>query len=211
MFTHLDPDHIEGIRVVEQIALDFRSWTAYPAKQIELLLPKELEIPMRRISSQYGSVLDFYERSGLVRLHLFDDFVDVKDVRVRGLAVDRGSQVSFVYVFEHQGRRVVYAPCDLKPFPEHRHEVYDADLLVIQPGMFEGGLKHGFVYPADHISRRTLYTFSETLELAQRLRAEGVLCVHLEEYWNRSYDDYRTIECTNKQLRFAYDGMRVFV
>lgn len=105
MFTHFDPDHVEGITVVEQIALDFRIWAVYAAKQIELLLPKELEIRMRRIGLHYGSVLDFYEWSGFVRLHPFDE----------------------------------------------------------------------------------------------------------EEYWNRSYDVCRAIECTNKQLRFAYDGMRVFV
>ncbi len=38
-FTHLDPDHVEGFRVVEQIALDFRTWHAYAEKQICLLLP----------------------------------------------------------------------------------------------------------------------------------------------------------------------------
>jgi len=32
LFTHLDPDHVEGFRVVEQITLDFRTWRAYPDK-----------------------------------------------------------------------------------------------------------------------------------------------------------------------------------
>ena len=38
-FTHLDLDHVEGFRVVEQITLDFRTWEAYPKKHIRLLLP----------------------------------------------------------------------------------------------------------------------------------------------------------------------------
>jgi phosphoribosyl 1,2-cyclic phosphate phosphodiesterase len=42
ILTHLDPDHVEGLRVVEQITLDFRSWRAYPQKQICLLLPEQL-------------------------------------------------------------------------------------------------------------------------------------------------------------------------
>ena len=66
---------------------------------------------------------------------------------------------------------MVYAPCDIKPFPEEREEVQRADLLVIQPGIFEEGLKHGFKYPVDHISRTTLYTFEETMALADRIRA----------------------------------------
>ncbi len=99
----------------------------------------------------------------------------------------------------------------LKPFPEHRHEVQQADLLIIQPGIFEEGLKHGFRYPAEHISRTTLYTFEQTLHLATRLKARRVLFVHLEEYWNRSYDDYRALEPKNQRVRFAYDGMQLAV
>ena len=48
-FTHLDPDHVEGFRVVEQLALDFRNWRAYPEKQIFLLLPESLGVELREI------------------------------------------------------------------------------------------------------------------------------------------------------------------
>jgi phosphoribosyl 1,2-cyclic phosphate phosphodiesterase len=211
MLTHLDPDHIEGLRVVEQIALDFRTWRAYPEKQICLLLPEPLVEPLSRVSSQYGPSLDFYLDSGFVRLEVFQETVDVGDVHVTAIPVDRGRQVSHVYVFSKAGRRVVYAPCDIKPFPEERDEVRRADLLIIQPGIFETGLKHGFKYPADHISRTTLYTFEQTLALARRIEAEKVLLVHLEEYWNRSYDDYLALESSHRNIRFAYDGMEVRV
>lgn len=60
MFTHLDPDHIEGIRVVEQVALDFRSWRGYPNRRITLLLPEAMEGPARGLRTQYGPILDFY-------------------------------------------------------------------------------------------------------------------------------------------------------
>jgi phosphoribosyl 1,2-cyclic phosphate phosphodiesterase len=119
--------------------------------------------------------------------------------------------LSFVYVFEKSGRKVVYAPCDIKPFPEHRNEVQQADLLIIQPGIFEEGLKHSFRYPDEHISRTTLYTFEQTMDLATRLQAKRVLFVHLEEYWNRSYDDYCALESNNQRIRFAYDGMQLTV
>jgi len=210
-FTHLDPDHTEGFRVVEQIALDFRTWRAYPEKQICLLLPEQLAEPLREIRSQYGPLLDFYQESGFVRLHLFRDRIEVGGMGITAIPVDRGRQTSFVYVFEKSGRKVVYAPCDIKPFPEHRKEVQQADLLIIQPGIFEKGLKHGFRYPPEHVSRTTLYTYEQTLELAARIQAKKVLFVHLEEYWNRSHDDYRALESKNKAIRFAYDGMQVTV
>jgi phosphoribosyl 1,2-cyclic phosphate phosphodiesterase len=211
ILTHLDPDHVEGLRVAEQIALDFRTWKAYPEKQVCLLLPEELAGRIRDIRSQYGPVIDFYRDSGFLRLKPFRDSVEVKDTRITAIAVDRGSQFGFVYAFDRSGRRVVYAPCDIKPFPEHREEVRRADLLVIQPGIFERRLKHGFSYPADHISRTTLYTYEETLALAARLEARRVLFVHLEEYWNRSYDDYLALESGDGKVRFAYDGMQLTV
>jgi len=209
MLTHLDPDHVEGLRVVEQITLDFRTWQAYPEKQICLLLPEQLGQRIRAIQSQYGPLIDFYQQRGFVRPMLFHGQVEIGNVRITAIPVDRGSQIAFVYVFEKSGCRMVYAPCDFKPFPEHRTEVQRPDLLVIQPGIFESGLKHHFKYPPDHLSRTTLYTFEQTLELATRVEARKVLFVHLEEYWNRSYDDYRALE--SDAVRFAYDGMQVNV
>jgi phosphoribosyl 1,2-cyclic phosphate phosphodiesterase len=210
-FSHLDPDHVEGFRVVEQIALDFRTWRAYPQKSICLLIPQQLGKRLGSLQSQYGPLIDFYSESGFVQLELFEEKVEIDGVRITAVPVDRGRQVAFIYVFEKSGRRIVYAPCDNKPFPEHRSEVQNADLLIIQPGIFETGLKHRFRYPSDHISRTTLYTFEQTRDLAARVQAKKVLFVHLEEYWNRSYDDYCALETNNPRIRFAYDGMQVTV
>ena len=209
MFSHLDPDHVEGFRVVEQISLDFRTWCAYPEKQICLLLPELLSGRIKNIQSQYGSIIEFYQKSGFIRLTLFQDNIKIEDVQITAIPVDRGSQIAFVYVFQKAGRKVVYAPCDMKPFPEQRSEVQNPDLLIIQPGIFEEGLKHDFEYPADHISRTTLYTFEQTLALAARIEARKVVFVHLEEYWNRSYDDYLALESKNQGFSFAYDGMQL--
>ncbi|MBU0514184.1 MAG: hypothetical protein KJ621_05370 [Proteobacteria bacterium] len=211
LLTHLDPDHVEGLRVVEQIALDFRSWEAYPKKRIELLLPVELDGRINDIRSWYGPVMDFYEKQGFIQRKVFQDSCRLGDLEVFALGVDRGSHRVFIYVFDQGGRRAVYAPCDLKPFPEDRPEVRDPDLLLIQPGIFETGLRHDFVYPPDHVSRTTLYTFTETLDLARRLGAKQTVFVHLEEYWHRGYDDYRALEEDLNNVRFAYDGLELTV
>ncbi|MDY6987797.1 MAG: MBL fold metallo-hydrolase [Thermodesulfobacteriota bacterium] len=211
LFTHLDPDHVEGSRVVEHITLDFRTWQAYPGQQIQLVLPEKLNNRLKDIQSIYGPLIDYYEEQGFVKRTPFQDTIEIGELKLTGIPIDRGSQWSYIYVFEKRGRKMVYAPCDIKPFPEDRAEVLGADLLVIQPGIFEDGLKHGFIYGEDHISRRTLYTFEETLALARRIRADHVLFIHLEEYWNRSHDDYVALEATLDNARFAYDGMHVTV
>jgi phosphoribosyl 1,2-cyclic phosphate phosphodiesterase len=209
MFTHLDPDHTEGFRVVEQITLDFRTWRAFPGKHVRLVLPRFLQGQLQDIRSPYGPLIDYYESRGFVRSFPFSDRTEIGNLRVTAIPVDRGDTKSFIYVFDSKDRRLVYAPCDIRPFPEKRDEVQGADLLVIQPGIFEEGLRHGFRYPEDHVSRTTLYTFEETLALAERIRAEKVLFTHLEEYWNRSHDDYLALQENFKNVQFAYDGMRV--
>jgi phosphoribosyl 1,2-cyclic phosphate phosphodiesterase len=208
MFSHLDPDHMEGIRVVEQIALDFRSWKAYPERRIRLMIPEYLYDRLKKISSAYGPLINYYEKIGVVETETFEECIEIGNTKVTAIGVDRGSQIAFIYVFEKQGNKIVYAPCDIKPFPETRSEVQKADLLVIQPGIFESGLKHGFIYPPDHISRTTLYTFEETLALSRRIKANRVLFIHLEEYWNRSYDDYQKIAMHHDRIEFAHDGTR---
>lgn len=210
-FTHLDPDHVEGFRVVEQIALDFRTWRAYPEKQICLLLPEALNENIKKLSSQYGPVIDFYRERGFVKLEPFRDQAQVGDVQITAIPVEQRSQPVFIYVFEKSGVKVVYAPCDIKPFPEHRDEVQRPDILITQPGIFEEGLKHGFKYPAEHITRKNLYTFAQTMSLAKRLQAKEVIFTHLEEHWNRSYDDYCALETKHPGIRFAYDGMQLTV
>ena len=211
LFTHLDPDHVEGFRVVEQITLYFRTWKAYKGKKIRLILPRVLMDRIVDIRSIYGPLIDFYVAQGFVECIGFDQGTRIGETEVTAIPIDRGSQTSFVYVFERRGTRIVYAPCDIKPFPEERKDVHGADLLVIQPGIFGDNLKHGFNYPRDHISRKTLYTFEETVALARRIRAEKVLFVHMEEYWNRSYDDYQAIQKELNNIQFAYDGMQVTV
>jgi phosphoribosyl 1,2-cyclic phosphate phosphodiesterase len=211
IFSHLDPDHVEGFRVAEQIALDFRSWRAYPEKQIRLIIPELLRERLRGIQSAYGPLIDFYQSQGFVKCTPFPNKITIGKINITAIPVDRGSQFSFIYVFEKKGQRIVYAPCDIKPFPEKMVEVQRANLLVIQPGIFEDGLKHGFVYDDNHISRTTLYTFEQTIALARRIRAEQVLFVHLEEYWNRSHDDYVTLEKRYKNIRFAYDEMHLTI
>lgn len=211
LFTHLDPDHVEGFRVVEQIALDFRTWRAYSGKCIRLILPEALSARLGELRCLYGPVMDFFERQGFVQRITFQEAIRVHALWIKAVPVPRGSQVSFIYAFQKNGRKLVYAPCDIKPFPEEREELGRPDLLVIQPGIFEKGLKHRFHYPKDHISRKTLYTFEETLALGRRIRAKKILFTHLEEYWNRGDDDYRALEREFPNVRFAYDGMTVTV
>jgi len=133
LFTHLDPDHIEGFRVVEQITLDFRTWTAYPDKKIHLTIPETLHDLLESVRSVYGPILDFYEAQGFIVFNTFKENIRIGNIELTAIPVDRGDQISFVYSLKNDNKKIVYAPCDIKPFPIRRKEVYNADLLIIQP------------------------------------------------------------------------------
>ena len=47
------------------------------------------------------------------------------------------------------------------------------------------------------------------LMFTHHLDPDHILFIHLEEFWNRSYDDYCAIDEKFDNIRFAYDGMRV--
>ena len=211
LFTHVDPDHVEGFRVVEQVALDFRSWTAYPQKQIHLLIPGYLRKDINNICSVHGPFIDFYENSGFIKIINFESRFELDTVSLKAIPVFRYNEVSSIFVFQSGSMKMVYAPCDIKPFPIDRKEVLNPDILVIQPGIFEKGLKHGFIYEKNNISRTTLYTFEESLEISRVIDAGKTVFTHLEEYWNRSYDDYLAIQREYEKILFAYDGMRLTV
>ncbi|MBF0235648.1 MAG: hypothetical protein HQK65_21830 [Desulfamplus sp.] len=211
IFTHLDPDHTEGFRIVEQASLDFRSWKAYPDKQITLVLPETLMDRIRNIHSAYGSMIDFYIQQGFIRIHSFDQIIQLGSILIEALSVPRDDHFAYIYIFKQNNKKLIYAPCDIKPFPIDHPEVMDADLLVIQPGIFETGLKHDFLYPSNHISRTTLYTFEDTLKLANDIRSRQILFVHLEEYWNRGYDEYVALEKQFDNISFASDNMHLII
>jgi len=211
MFSHLDPDHVEGLRVLEQITLDFRSWQAYPEKQIAFIAPGPLVAEFKKLRTVYGSVFDFYVDQGFIELVEFEHEIRINDILIQSVPIERGDELSYAYVFRADRKKAVYAPCDIKPFPEESPALKGADVLFIQPGIFNSGLKHGFAYPDDHISRKTLYTYEETLALAERIEAKNIVFLHLEEYWNRSYDDYLKLEADHAHVKFAYDGMEIHI
>jgi phosphoribosyl 1,2-cyclic phosphate phosphodiesterase len=49
------------------------------------------------------------------------------------------------------------------------------------------------------------------MELAEHIGAREILFIHLEEYWNKSHDDYQAIAEEHAGIRFAFDGMAVHI
>ena len=107
-------------------------------------------------------------------------------VRATLVPVDETGRVT-VFVFEQAGRRLVYAPCDVKPFPSS--PLFEgADCLVVGNTVIGDVLKDGFVLGAGNPLRQELFTLEEIVCLKERLQIPDVVMTHLEEDWGKSYD-----------------------
>lgn len=113
-----------------------------------------------------------------------------------------------VFVISSNGKKIIYAPCDVKPFPESE-KFQDADVLIIGNTIVGDVLKDGFVLKEDNPLRNELFTLVEIDSIRKQYRIKKVIITHLEEDWGKSYDDYRELERELDSVYFAYDGLKI--
>ncbi len=134
-------------------------------------------------------------------MSLLDKTIQLGDINLSILPCGDAS----IFVFKSQGKTVVYAPCDVKPFT-HDDLLYDADVLILGNTVIGEILKEGRVLAQDSFMRQDLFSMAEVAELKDKYRFKRVIMTHLEEDWGKSYDDYKIIE-KGGLVEFAYDGM----
>lgn len=208
LYSHCDSDHTMGMRVIEQLKMD---WLAVsvggkPEHPIEVAsLPTILD-DIKKQGTRYGSALSYYEARGLVYIREIHSFMD-KDILIELVPVDEQEHVT-IFVISSNGKKIIYAPCDVKPFPVSE-KFQDADVLVIGNTIVGEVLKDGFVLGKDNPLRQELFTLDEIAGIRKRYGIKEVIITHLEEDWGKSYDDYRELEKELNGIRFAYDGLRI--
>ena len=168
-------------------------------------LPVILE-EVKQQGTKYGSVLAYYEAKGLIRTNAIRAFRK-GSLLIELVSVDAGEHVT-VFVISSHGRKVIYAPCDVKPFPESER-FQNADVLIIGNTIVGDILKDGFVLEEDNPLREELFTLDEIDDIRRQYGIKEVIITHLEEDWGKSYDDYKKLEGELKSIRFAYDGMEI--
>ena len=208
VYTHSDPDHTLGMRIFEQLRLE---WLDYyektpPHSPVEVCATPEVMETLNGIGIGYGAILDYYVKMGLADRKLIIEPLYVGNIKITAVPVGKNKSVS-VFMFEENGRKVIYAPCDCKPFPMEE-SMLDADLLIIGNTFVGDTLKNGRAVGADHPLRQELHSIEDVLELKRILSIKDVIVTHIEEDWGKSYDDYIALE-NQYGVKFAYDGMVV--
>lgn len=210
LYSHCDPDHTMGMRVIEQLKMDWLALSVGKGIQSPIkvaALPTILEdVKLQR--TRYGSALDYYVKRGLVTAKACCS-LEAGGIRVEMVAADDAEHVA-VFVISDAHGKAIYAPCDVKPFPDSE-KFYGADLLIIGNTIIGDRLKDGFMLAADNPLREELFVMEEVLALQEKYRIREVIVTHIEEDWGKSYDAYKALEKEYANVRFAYDGMVVMV
>jgi phosphoribosyl 1,2-cyclic phosphate phosphodiesterase len=197
-----------GIRVIEQLKLD---WLAHSIGRtceqpiIVGALPQVVDhLVCQR--TRYGSMLEYYESMNLAHIHKIRT-LDTGKIHIDFVPVDI-SEIVTVFIISDENRKVIYAPCDVKPFPESILFT-EADVLIIGDTIIGEILKDGFVLGENNDLRNELFVMEEVIALKEKYQIKKVVITHLEEDWGKSFDDYLVLPKQYEGIEFAYDGMLI--
>lgn len=211
-YTHWHPDHTFGMRIVERMYkfwLDMFVHGKKPRNKAKVCAASKVMEDLKSMGYKGGTFLQYYEKSGLidpVELESKKPFC-IGSVKVTPFETLTTYCYSTVFLIQEGRKRVVYAPCDVKPFPETT-DMENLDLLIIGSFHPEGPLKEGLTISRNNPLRKELFSLEEITELAGRLKAKKTMITHIEEEWGKTYDEYKQLE-DEYDLEFAFDGLKL--
>jgi len=205
LYSHWDPDHTLGIRVFEQLRLNWAqiSIGIENDNPINLYaLPNVCE-DIKGIKNKHGSFLEYYQNvRNLVRLQPIESFLMIGNIKITLVPVGEAT----IFVFEQDTEKIIYAPCDVKPFPDNEI-FYNSDLMIIGNTLPVDTIKDGFYVTDDNPLKEELFVMSEIVAIKDKYNIQEVIMTHLEEDWGLSYTDYEELAKQYNNISFAYDGM----
>lgn len=207
LFSHVDPDHTLGIRVFEQLRLNWLEVSEGKEcdNPIKVLATENVMSDINSIQFIFGSYLDYYEKTrNLIKRININNHIYIEGIKISCINVNH----STIFVFEDSNKKFIYAPCDVKPFPNHEI-LKNADVLLIGNTVVGNVLKDRFILKDNNPLLKELFTIDEIQTIKREYNIKKVIITHLEEDWGKSYDDYVELENQYDGIKFAYDGMEI--
>lgn len=207
LFSHVDPDHTLGFRVFEQLRLNWLEVSEGKEckNPINVYAMEHVMSDINSIQFKFGTYLDYYENTrNLIKRDIINKSMYIEDIKISCIKVNHAT----VFVFEENDKKVIYAPCDVKPFPNDEI-LKNAELLIIGNTVVGDILKGGFILKEDNPLRKELFSLDEIQNIKRQYNIKNVIITHLEEDWGKSYDDYLELENKYSGIKFAYDGMEI--
>ena len=184
LFSHMDPDHVLGMRVFEHMRLNWFEISEGKecTSPINVFAMKHVMEDINSIKSKFGSYLDYYENiRNLIKRNIVEDYIYLKDIKLTFVSVGSAT----VFVFEQNDKKVIYAPCDVKPFPQ-KDIFKNTDIMIIGNTVVGEILKEGYVLKEGNSILYELFTMKEIKNLKNKYNIKKVVITHLEEDWGKS-------------------------
>ena len=198
--SHKDPDHTRGIRVVEGMYYDHKKET--PLKTVSFFtLPEVID----DTNNMMGNTLKFYEKViNVIKIEGCQG-KEINNIKITLLDNYPSERLHIAnYVFEKDGKKLIYACCNAKPFREY-DEYYNADVLIISMiDLTRIDNPNREPYKFDN----ELFTFEEIDEIKKKYNIKRVICTHIDCNWGNTYDVLHEYELKH-DIEFAYDGMEI--
>jgi len=210
LYSHWDPDHTLGMRIIEQLRLQWLDFyeNKKPENPLTIYCSNGVMQDINGIQNTHGSFMDYYEYMGLIKRKIVINKLSFKNnINVTFIPIPEEKNVD-IFMFEQNGKKLLYAPCDCKEFPENEN-IYNTDILLIGNTFVGNVLKNNTVIYKEHLLRKELYSMEDIMEIKKRYNIKNVIITHLEEDWGKSYDDYKNLENEYENIIFAYDGMEI--
>jgi phosphoribosyl 1,2-cyclic phosphate phosphodiesterase len=194
--SHWHPDHTMGIRIFETMNYGFG---IKPSQKSILYVSKETA---KSLAKFLPSFISLYEKRKIIETTNIKEgeAIEFENLKITPYTIPKSD--TFIFKLRDREKVAIYAPCDIGNFPL-RKELMKPDLLILHLGYFKE-----IVPPTLEISEEE-ESFDDNLRLIKRLEAKKTVFMHIEEVWDRSFDDYRRMEYQLKEfnIKFAYDGM----
>ncbi len=211
IYSHWHPDHVMGRRIIESLTAD---WLHYPPqnKSPDVYLPEQVAKDFTMFLGS-GDHLAFFKEQGYANVK---ELVDGQSVTLNGTIVTPFRlEEEYVYAFmlEGEGKRVLIAIDELNNW-QPKEAMKRVDVAILPVGIFEHHPLTGErIFQKDHPVLQEEATFTETLEVIEKLQAKKVLLTHIEELNQLTYQELKKLEAKARkqgfEIEFAYDTQRI--
>ena len=209
-YTHWHPDHTLGARIIEIMNTKWSEnmeWRMEAKHKTQVYMPKFV---YSEIMERFGAFFDFWNFIGIAEVHEFEDAVQCGNVKVEPIvmkSMHRTVTHSTVYVISSNGKKVIYAPCDITPFPKDAR-FYDCNTMILQIG-WHGPAMAQRAKNGPHIE----ISMDEIVNIAKTYKPSCIILTHIGDESELLAADFKALEEKYKEynIQFAYDGMELLI
>lgn len=204
--THKDPDHTRGIRILESLALD---WVGGNNAPVNLLISKGVQDD---INLWLNNTLKYFSSLKIINVDNSANvkIKDIEIVQINNETNDKSDANVSIYVFKSNGKKLIYAPCDNKPF-RYNKEYENADVLILGCVLTKKMLKGNVLIEESKLSdlEKMFFTLQEVIELKKQYNIKKMIITHIDDVWGDTAENYKKLEEKLDNIIFAYDGLRI--